>query len=503
VFVVIQHPLADVRQLIANNSGRITSPDWPNPTPNQQFIRGFGGVRARAPGEIIRCIGESRICDTHRAVRFTDIGTFQWESNGQRHRVEARNCFRRFYYDGYVTCKVETGVRTRPARLPIEKNGRIWKAILDGILGYIVGLPVAIRPDNPSAPTYPLLEAGDEIARTYLGATTKAAFNLAQIQHWWVTSLAPLIFIETRGADQQWPDARRKSVLIDVRGMTLSHFNTFTTSLNFRPCRTWLLELSHGYKEEMARAIRISLLRVHAEQQCLDHVLNLIRRDQLCIQPSSIQESKLAWYFNYSTRRLLRAENRLKSIGGSEIIEFARSIDDDANPGEIAGVENKCDQVLARFPNIQQKVRAYMGTQRSHLSVVIKEFNMTKNVAKATGQGGIAAAGSELHDVRTQIGTFSSLADGEKQKLIELTNAFHLELDKLRSADAAMGGLVEKRFKEVLDAAAQPKEKRDRGVFALSAKGLTDAATAVVSIVPTLLPIAKNIATFLLSLVST
>ena len=125
---------------------------------------------------------------------------------------------------------------------------------------------------------------------------------------------------------------------------------------------------------------------------------------------------------------------------------------------------------------------------------------MARNIVSVTGSNNITNVDADLKNVQQQIGNVSTLAEDQKKQLEELVEEFRKELVKVGDDHLAEAELISGRLEEVVASAAKPPEQRKKGILELSVNGLKDAAKAVATVVPTLLPVAEKIATFVLGL---
>lgn len=496
MLVVIQHPLADLRQLLIEDTGRITSPDWPRPQPHQ-FIRGFGQIEERGHGGIQGWIGENFHCASRNVLRFVDLPPFYYATDGDTRRIVPKVCFRRFFSDGLISCKAETGLRTVPYSIGLAGQ---W---FSKLIAHFISLPVALEKVTQHTVQCSLRDAGKSLAVQYLRASTKASFGApAKEQLHWIKALEPLVFVEYYVKKSVIPPLEEQQLLHGVEGITLVHARLVSQD-HFTSTRVWLLGLDAGYSRDVARTLRIALLRMHAEKQCLDLVLNLIRRDHLQIEPGSTQELVLAHFFNLATRRLLRSEKNLKRGGADVAVQVARQFEETATYGESVQLKEKLDQILVRHPNIRNKMREYVDDEErssQQPTFYVETLLMARNIVSVTGNNNITTVDANLQNVQQQIGSFSTLAEDQKKQLKELVEEFRKELVKVGDDHLAEADLISRRLEEVVASAAKPPEQRKKGILEISVNGLKDAAKTVAAVVPTLLPVAEKIAAFVLGL---
>ncbi len=111
MLLTAQFPLADCRFFLSG-TGVLPRPSWPRPLVQQgQFVRSFGPTEIRPLGGLDSWIGESIICNAHRALQFEHLPRYV-DATGQDQSL--RLAFQRFYGDGLAVAKFELGCSTQP-----------------------------------------------------------------------------------------------------------------------------------------------------------------------------------------------------------------------------------------------------------------------------------------------------------------------------------------------------------------------------------------------------
>jgi hypothetical protein len=155
--------------------------------------------------------------------------------------------------------------------------------------------------------------------------------------------------------------------------------------------RIWMFEES-GFRDwrSQRRELRIFLLRLHAEQECLRQVLRNIATGRLIVAPRSAQSDRLQYYFNVATRRIKRLAEHSKH-DEPEVGELAREAEDYINPGERDALFQALDGMDIR-KNINDKVKDFVTQQ-----IIIKEQIMGDKYT--VGQAGVVGPHGHAHDM--------------------------------------------------------------------------------------------------------
>jgi hypothetical protein len=109
-------------------SGR---PKWPDPDPNGEFRRFFGGICERPQGGLTGWVGEATVCEAKRAIRFCQR-LLVLPIPGDDVRVKV--AYRRFWFDGLAVAKFDIGISV-VTRDPLSTDGpatlRLIRSLLD------------------------------------------------------------------------------------------------------------------------------------------------------------------------------------------------------------------------------------------------------------------------------------------------------------------------------------------------------------------------------------
>src|SRR5947209_5562703 len=121
MFLMLQHPFADLRHFVGTPTGRLSRPAWPLVDTNVDFVRSSGLVRRRLKGGVEEWAGEETYGDASFALRFPDrLGDLALGPAGLQGC--ARFAFRRFHSEGKVA-RLEVGFRVNLDAAEAESAG--------------------------------------------------------------------------------------------------------------------------------------------------------------------------------------------------------------------------------------------------------------------------------------------------------------------------------------------------------------------------------------------
>jgi hypothetical protein len=418
-------------------------------------LRSSGLVMPRLQGGIDEWAGEDNYADASLALRFPDqlrhqnIGTEATSSS-------ISHAFRRFYCSGIVG-RYEIGFRvTRRSNAPLSPQETAqW-------LAATTSLPVRLRHQNY---TQPLLKVGGGLAQQFLNASTDRKVA-KQPEKWWSAAGEPALFVEYRKDDaiSQLPHARTVSTA-RVGAEVLHHA---WLEIAGQVISTWFLQCDAPKSNASElRRLRIHLLRLHCERECLRLVLRAAN-DQLLGNTVS-QADELEDYLEQSLPLVTRPMSH--GVEQSQLLEVARSAWIMANPGQSASfgalgqkVAKKVARYIRRSESAAPVITQIIGTQmNTHIQLgnvtVAGDFNLVtaQNIQNSFNK----AAGAEIQE---------PLKDALKDltaKVAELAKQMTPEQAETVSKDLA-----------TLTAEAVSKEPR-KPWYDLSATGLLDAAKTV------------------------
>lgn len=460
IFLVIQFPFADARSFLDDRGGRLARPAWPLAEPGRDFIRSSGVVRPRRRGGLKEWAGEELFGDGSRALRFPDhLGHALYGTEPGRGTLTC--LFRRFHSDGTVA-RFEVGLRfePQPGATPAPVN-------LYGLITQILGMKVSVCGSGTVRQLTALAGAGRSLAGHYLAATTDHRVKPRQaLQNWWMTSGTPALIIEY-DSDVILPPHSRFVQEVPDAGATLSH-TWFEVG---QRCCVWLVRHDHG-DPEAARKLRMHLVRLHAERECLRCVIQHAENRKFDLSERSLESDAVQEYLR-NALRLVQKPRRM-GLDQGPMLQAAREALGTALPGETASLKISRRQ-------IEKRVRGYVDAGR-RTATVINIVNQYRDNSMSTNiQMGNVTVSGDFNQVTaaTIQGSFNKVASSDAgAELREKLNALAVQVANLaRQLPPADAEHVSKDL-ESLTSEALSKAPRQKW-YELSADGLLEAAKTV------------------------
>jgi hypothetical protein len=456
VFQLLLHPIADLRTLLPDVSVvRLARPMWPTPMARRDFLRSSGAVQPRLQGGVDEWAGEDNYADASLTLRLPD--RLRHQQIGEAEQASSvSHVFRRFYSSGTVS-RYEIGFRvSRLSASPLDaRQTAQWLAATSSV-------PVRLR---RSTQALPLLKAGHVLAQHYLAATTDRKAG-GKPEAWWVVSGEPALLVEYSDGDGISPPPHARVVSSARVGAEVLH-HAWLEIANQR-LSLWLLRSDNpASRRDELRKLRIHLLRLHTERECLRLVLEAAMRQRLATTVP--QADALQQFLDASLPIVTQPVSH--GVEQSELLEAARSAWSAALPGHAASL-------VAVGRQVADKVARYIRRSEAAAPVVTQIFGDQMNTHIQMGNVTVAGDFNFVTAQNIQ-NSFNKAANADvqaplKDALKDLT-AKVAELAKQLPPDKAEA--VSKDL-AALTTEAVSKEPR-KPWYQLSADGLLDAAKTV------------------------
>lgn len=277
MLLVLQFPICDGRPF-TSEAARLAVPHWLDPLPGE-FVRAFGPILRRRRAGPDDGIDELYYASARQALKLADLGP------RDDHRSLAC-AFRRLQSDGGALARIEVGFR--PSRTtPAAAAGRV-----DSAVARLLDLPVRVPALNASPTAVALHAAGPSLARLFARATTRTSQPVAQHL---VRAMAPALLVEYD--DHEAAALPGDAEVLDpalTGGVPLAYVRR---EHGDQALVVWLLGPSPS-GDAATRAVRVALLRVHAEQQALRHVVTLLLDGTITFSRGTPHGERLEAYLN-------------------------------------------------------------------------------------------------------------------------------------------------------------------------------------------------------------
>lgn len=465
MLAVVQFPIADARGFLNEPLGRLEIPDWPAPRThvNPQFVRRFGPAVERQGRADRAWVDEHSFCRASRAIRFVGMPA----SMGPRSAGFAPKCaFRRLFVDGSgVVARVEVGIAhdRRRGRPRIDEPSCL--AIVSDLLRLRTRVPQEEARDRP------LLLQGQHLARLYRRATTKngvpANPNDARI----VEDGRPLVVVELEPGELEGPLEETRGVdPARVGGADLAFARL---RLDWGPIGVWLLRPGTASRGSL-RGLRLCLLRLHAERECLGMVINEVRRGIVTFDTPGAARDRLDRFLNDATKLILK--EKWSDHSQSAIREAFDAATDLAEPDEAADLSQRLEGARRQVAAKVQEYARYLSAPRSYEVVEVEgdyvknEVNISRSTVTNSNVIAAARMGNVLNSFRQ-----TDASDELKQAITDL----HAEAAKLieRVNDEKTVTAIEKRVELLTDQARESEPLED--IVRAAGNGLIQAGQLV------------------------
>jgi len=171
MFAVIQIPFSDLRIFAKDKLGRLSKPDWNADDPTDSFVRGFGRMTTRNSGGF-GLVGERAFADFRQAVLFE--GSIMYQQQGWARPLRIKPWFRRLYFDGGISGRLEFGFLVSDADEAFVLSNRSASALnAASITELLLSTPVRIVSSDLPDERTSLGRSGDAVGLAYLAATTE------------------------------------------------------------------------------------------------------------------------------------------------------------------------------------------------------------------------------------------------------------------------------------------------------------------------------------------
>lgn len=425
VLVAIQFPFADARSFIPSETHRVPTPLWPLPRPFKDFVRGFGALVPRRRGGIENWPGEETFCKVTRAVRFDGAALESLGHELEESSLQPHCAFRRFLSDGGAVCRFEVGIgyRRRSPRRFRPLRSRECLSLLESTLR----IPVLVNSPRQQPVLVELWSCAEVLARHYLLATTRLTLGKPQeTRAWWFTPGTPIVVVEYH--ESQVAALPPYSRAVNMGQETSFHLHHYRIEYRGTRFGVWFLGWGARSDRDDLRKLRLHLLRLHAERECLKETLRSIAQGKIEVPRAEEASDRLQQYLRDSVR-LLKREKRF-GLPQSRILEAAQDFEDLVSPGE-------------RDTLLTQLARARVNILRSVKALASHEAAPVSGHFHIVGSGNTILVGSEQR-IGSQIMTTYDIKIGDHATV---------------HGDLVVAETIQNSFNKLRDSAASPELK--------------------------------------------
>jgi hypothetical protein len=339
LLIISQIPVADARRFVPSATHMLRAPSWPNARERREFVRGFGEVKPRLRGGLGPWVGEEVFCDARRAMRFPRGEGFWRLSAGGYPAERFRWAYRRFHSDGYGVSRVEYGLYDRP---------RVWPGArgLTALAEACMSESLEVRGVDRVWQRRSLLGAGEMLASALLRSSTEIVAGFDPDVRWLMPGRSLTLIVYECLVGDHTPGRgvpALRAYGIDLSYKLVEHGGCYGG--------VWFLTSATGVDSTIVRDLRIHLLRLHAERECLKHILRAIANGVIEIVRGDPATEDLQRYLNEAFTRIFKPSYR--GPARDEILRTAYESDELISSGDRASLLSNLEKVRG---NILRKV---------------------------------------------------------------------------------------------------------------------------------------------------
>lgn len=381
MIVYLQFPLADIRLFLERETKKLPLPLWPSPTPYKEFVRSFGPVKVREKGGVRGWVGENEICNANRAFSFSSPCNYY--NSRTKKNINFRCSARHFYFDGLAVGKFEIIFVSRPISLNLSFQA------FSNILNNILHSAIIISIPNEEDIEKELIKASRPLEKMYqLASSYTNSYSLIKEQRWVISGSNALVVEFGASEEIKISDVFEFIPIPKKYNIQLYHcwFRIDTV-----PVRLWLIKRLPGAKSQFVHVLRLFLMRLNAEHECVKIVLAKIDSGEIPFNENTMASHFIQHYLNDATRKISRMDTKNEVRWETDRIgELARSSLDISNPGQLDSLLGKIKIANIR-PQVFRKVENLVKQIYIEEQIMGDKYNV--------GQAGAVGPNSHAHDM--------------------------------------------------------------------------------------------------------
>jgi hypothetical protein len=349
MLLTIHYPIADLRRLVEAETDRLAQPSWPLPLEQKQFVRFLGPIESRPRGGL-NGWGDDFFCVADRGIRFVGTGPFVGPP------LRRHFAFRRFFFDGQIAARFELGVA-----LVASDGAAVTGKFIDDFLS----TPLAISDARGGRTASSVAAAANPLRSLYQRATTKKSAVAGDGPAWRVASGRPVLYLEHLTRESiDFPYPGRPGPPLRVE---------FGLAIEYREVRIgktrlplWVTTLQPGFDRTVTRHLRLSILRLHTEYECLGLLFENVSSNKIAVSSEAFRDCTLESFV-----RISRSESTTRNLAGKDqqLADLALAVSDAIVPG-------RRDSVLEALQKADPTVRDRVNALFSRKEEVVNNFNL-------------------------------------------------------------------------------------------------------------------------------
>jgi hypothetical protein len=373
MMIFIQFAITDLRPFTALKERLLEEPSWPHPR-LYEFVRGSGQIIERTKLGLDNWISENNVCRIKEGIRFQTLRTSYMEmSNVNKHQLSANS--NHLLGRQSVLCKYEFVFRVK-TNFPVIREKDI-----NQIFEEILGTEIYIKDRFYQKQRITLEHLASPLKELYIVNSTKhenadvadGSFFKIEEHRKLLVSCVPQIYIYLDKGEK----LRTNTAVEKKKKGSPFMLHTLFKKIHNRPFRIWIQEQRKDYKRvggRPDRELRISILRLFAEVECLHNIFKAISKKLIDVDPKSEESDTLQDYLNTAIKTVLKERKSYEyGIVSAISVDYFQNLFFSFLPGTYDSLRQAIESFNFR-KQIKQKVDLYI-TQ--NLNIV--ENNISQN----------------------------------------------------------------------------------------------------------------------------
>jgi hypothetical protein len=326
MIIFLQFTLTDLRAFTLEAPFVLAKPTWPSPKPFAHFVRGTGQIIQRRNSGLHGWVGEHYICKIGKNIRFQN--TISLNEGGR-----IKSIFKHVYAsENQVLNKYEFvfDVQVGVQQTILDYNG--FRDIVHRLLSSKAEVKI-----NGTFVSCRVNELQGVLQKLHFEASTSKLGRSKGNSHHILACTPQLYLVNEDDCRITGLDKNFKEVTDEVDGPEL--LGAWHDHKN-KPFRLWVQRKLD--QPELNRSLRMTIMRLHSEYECLRNIFQAIEEGQLPLEKETDPTDRLQMYLRKTIRTFLRAEDEISSQGGERnFLDYFSKIFSKAQPGELDGLIEK------------------------------------------------------------------------------------------------------------------------------------------------------------------
>jgi len=368
--IFLQYTLTDQRSFTDINSSLLKKPAWPSPYPFKEFVKGSGQIIERKSGGMDNWIGENYICKINKGIKIPNIEITD-------PKVILKNTSKHQY-------STESGILTE-YEFVFEVTGKkqlVTKSIIEEIIDKLLNAEISIRNIAFKYSKSKLRTINKGLKEFHILTTTKKKEVDIDNDLKYLNFCTPQLYFFLKSKEKL--DVSKNGMKKITKSDEFPfHLFSYLKNINNSPYRVWIHheKFINSLSVEINRDLRISLLRIHSEYECLNNVFRNITNGLIKVNERTTESDKLQFYISNTITSITKQKSNVENgIGQTDSIEYFKDIFYETKPGDYAMLISKVKQFNFR-PQIEQKTVNFIN----NIEIMENKYKIENSQVAAIG----------------------------------------------------------------------------------------------------------------------